>query len=66
MGLAEMPDYRAVIDDRFRLIAGADDPKYVAIARALPAPLEVIADAGHDPLLEHPTALADALALALG
>jgi len=65
MGLAEMPDYRRVIDDRFALIAGADDPKYVAIARALPAPLELIADAGHDPTFEQPPATAAAIARAL-
>jgi 2-succinyl-6-hydroxy-2,4-cyclohexadiene-1-carboxylate synthase len=65
MGLAEMPDYRGAIDDRFTLIAGADDPKYVAIARALPAPLHVIAEAGHDPAFEQPAALAAAIARAL-
>jgi 2-succinyl-6-hydroxy-2,4-cyclohexadiene-1-carboxylate synthase len=61
MGLAEMPDYRAHVDDRFALIAGADDAKYVAIARALPAPLALVADSGHDPLLEQPRALAQAI-----
>ena len=66
MGLAEMPDYRAHVDDRFALIAGADDAKYVAIARALPAPLELVADSGHDPLLEQPTALAQAIDRAIG
>jgi 2-succinyl-6-hydroxy-2,4-cyclohexadiene-1-carboxylate synthase len=65
MGLAEMPDYRAAIDHRFALIAGADDASYVAIARALPAPLEVIAGSGHDPTLEQPAALAAAVARAL-
>lgn len=66
MGLAEMPDYRGAIDDRFHLIAGADDLKYVAIARALPAPLEVIERCGHDPTLEQPEALAAAIKRALG
>jgi len=61
MGLAEMPDYRSIIDSRFALIAGADDAKYVAISRALPAPLELIADSGHDPLLEQPAALTSAV-----
>jgi 2-succinyl-6-hydroxy-2,4-cyclohexadiene-1-carboxylate synthase len=65
MGLAEMPDYRSDIDERFALIAGADDPKYVALARALPAPLELIPDSGHDPLLEQPTALTAAIHRAL-
>jgi len=65
MGLAEMPDYRGAIDGRFHLIAGADDPRYVALARTLAAPLEVIADAGHDPLLEQPAALAAAVTAAL-
>lgn len=65
MGLAEMPDYRARVDDRVALIAGADDAKYVAIARALPARLELIADSGHDPLLEQPVALAAAIARAI-
>jgi len=65
MGLAEMPDYRDRVDPRFALIAGADDPKYVAIAQALPAPLEIIAGSGHDPLLEQPAALTQALERAL-
>src|SRR6185503_12036557 len=65
MGLAEMPDYRALVDDRFALIVGADDARYVAIARALPAPLEVVAGSGHDPLLEQPVALAGAIGRAL-
>ncbi len=66
MGLAEMPDYRGMIDARFALIAGADDPKYVAIARALPAPLEIIANAGHDPMFEQPEATTAAIARSLG
>ncbi len=65
MGLGEMPDYHAVIDDRCALIAGADDSKFLAIARSLPARLEVIAGAGHDPSLEQPAALADAIAALL-
>ena len=65
MGLAEMPDYRPHIDARFSLLAGADDARYVAIARALPAPVAVIPDSGHDPLLEQPAALATALTAAL-
>ncbi|MEO7731636.1 MAG: alpha/beta hydrolase, partial [Kofleriaceae bacterium] len=65
MGLAEMPDYRAAIDDRFAWIAGADDAKFVAIARALPVTLTLIADSGHDPLLEQPVALGAAIARAL-
>jgi 2-succinyl-6-hydroxy-2,4-cyclohexadiene-1-carboxylate synthase len=69
MGLAEMPDYRravATADARVALIAGADDPKYVAIARALPAPLTVIPDCGHDPTLEQPARLAGAIAALAG
>jgi pimeloyl-ACP methyl ester carboxylesterase len=66
MGLAEMPDYRAAVDSRFTLVAGADDAKYVDIARALPAPLEIIPDSGHDPLLEQPAALTAALARLVG
>ncbi len=65
LGLAEMPDYRTAIDDRFALIAGAEDPRYVAIARALRAPLEVIEGAGHDPTLERPKATAAAIERAL-
>jgi 2-succinyl-6-hydroxy-2,4-cyclohexadiene-1-carboxylate synthase len=77
MGLAEMPDYRALLDplgrrlpllppsltfsDRVSLIVGADDAKYVAIARALGLPCEVIAQSGHDPTLEQPAALAAAI-----
>jgi 2-succinyl-6-hydroxy-2,4-cyclohexadiene-1-carboxylate synthase len=65
LGLAEMPDYRGAVDDRFRLIAGADDVKFVAIARALPAPLEMIAGSGHDPTLDQPAALRAAIERAL-
>lgn len=65
MGLAEMPDYRADVDGRFALIAGGDDAKYVAIARALGAPLEIVADSGHDPLLEQPAALSLAIRRAI-
>ena len=65
MGLAEMPDHRGDVDDRCALIAGADDAKFVAIARALPAPLELVAGSGHDPLLEQPEALAQAIERAL-
>ncbi len=63
MGLAEMPNYRAVITpERCTLVVGAEDAKYVAIARGLAAPVEVIRDCGHDPTLEQPAALAAALA----
>jgi 2-succinyl-6-hydroxy-2,4-cyclohexadiene-1-carboxylate synthase len=61
MGLAEMPDYRAIVDERCTLIVGADDAKYVAIARSLSAPVHVIDHCGHDPLLEQPVALAKVL-----
>jgi pimeloyl-ACP methyl ester carboxylesterase len=61
MGLAEMPDYRAHVDQRFTLIVGADDAKYVAIARSLAAPVESIPGSGHDPLLEQPVRLAAAI-----
>jgi 2-succinyl-6-hydroxy-2,4-cyclohexadiene-1-carboxylate synthase len=62
MGLAEMPDYRSLIDDRCTLVVGADDAKYVAIARGVSAPVHVIDQCGHDPLLEQPAALAKVLA----
>jgi 2-succinyl-6-hydroxy-2,4-cyclohexadiene-1-carboxylate synthase len=61
MGLAEMPDYRGALDDRVALIAGADDPKYAAIARASGVRHEIIAG-GHDLPLEQPAALAAAIA----
>ncbi|HET9624821.1 MAG TPA: hypothetical protein VFP84_25815, partial [Kofleriaceae bacterium] len=65
MGLAEMPDYRAAVDDRVALIVGADDAKFVAIARGLAAPVEAIAGSGHDPTLEQPAALSAAIARAI-
>ncbi|MBA3398301.1 MAG: alpha/beta fold hydrolase [Deltaproteobacteria bacterium] len=64
MGLAEMPDYHADIPrlaGRLFAIAGADDPKYAAIASSLGVPFAIIDGAGHDPLLEQPAALAAAL-----
>lgn len=67
MGLAEMPDYRrTAAAPGASLIAGADDPRYVALARATAAPLAVIAGSGHDPTLEQPAALADAIARLAG
>jgi len=69
MGLAAMPDYWNAIPthrDRIALLAGADDAKYVAISRQLPAvSFEVIAGAGHDPTLEQPVLLAQAIARAV-
>lgn len=62
MGLAEMPDYRGVVDERVRLIVGGDDAKYLAIARGLPAALTVIEGSGHDPTLEQPERLREAIA----
>jgi len=64
MGLAEMPDLRAHVG-RCSLIVGGDDAKFLAIARTLAAPLEVIPDAGHDVPLEQPARLATAIRTAL-
>jgi 2-succinyl-6-hydroxy-2,4-cyclohexadiene-1-carboxylate synthase len=69
MGLSAMPNYEPAIAthrDRLALIAGADDSKYLAIARRLPvASFESIARSGHDPTLEQPEALAQAIARAV-
>lgn len=69
MGLASMPDYWTAIPahrDRIALIAGADDPKYVAISAGLPAAsFETIEGSGHDPTLEQPRELAAAIARAI-
>jgi 2-succinyl-6-hydroxy-2,4-cyclohexadiene-1-carboxylate synthase len=70
MGIANMPDYWSAIPahrDRIALIAGADDPKYVAISAGLPsASFETIPNSGHDPTLEQPRELAAAIARAVG
>jgi pimeloyl-ACP methyl ester carboxylesterase len=70
MGLAAMPDYWGSMSahrDRIALLAGADDAKYVAISQALPAAtFEAIEGSGHDPTLEQPAALAQAIARAVG
>lgn len=58
MGLAEMPDYRSAIGAA-SLIVGAEDAKFLAIARGLP--VVTIPDSGHDVLLEQPVALAAAI-----
>lgn len=69
MGLANMPDYWSALPahrDRIALIAGADDPKYVAISAGLPAAsFETIPSCGHDPTLEQPRELAAAIARAI-
>ena len=58
MGLAEMPDYRAVVG-RATLVAGALDAKFIALGgdRVIAIP-----DSGHDVLLEQPSALAAVIA----
>ncbi len=69
LGLAAMPSLRAALlarADRARLVVGADDAKFTALAAALAAaapPLgpTVIPGSGHDPTLEQPAALAAAL-----
>ena len=62
MGLAEMPDYTAALrDPRVRLVAGALDAKYIAIAHALGLPVALVPDSGHDPTLEQPVQLANVL-----
>jgi 2-succinyl-6-hydroxy-2,4-cyclohexadiene-1-carboxylate synthase len=77
LGLGAMPDLADALvarAARARLIVGADDAKFTAIAAALAARAPalgptIIADSGHDPTLEQPAALAaaiDALAAALG
>lgn len=65
MGLAEMPDYRAAIDERVALIAGADDPKYVQLAAPYAVPRVILPGCGHDPTLEQPAALGRAIASCL-
>lgn len=74
MGLAEMPDYRGTIAacaERLTLIVGERDAKFRGLAEELVAaepalPLHVIADAGHDVLLEQPRALGELLARLVG
>jgi 2-succinyl-6-hydroxy-2,4-cyclohexadiene-1-carboxylate synthase len=73
MSLAAMPDYRDALAsraDRAHLVAGADDPKFAAIAAAAAARspslgLDVLDGVGHDPTLEAPERLAPVLARAL-
>lgn len=69
MGLGAMPDYWSVVPahrDRIALITGAEDAKYCAIARGLPAAFfEQIPDSGHDPTLEQPQMLASSIARAV-
>jgi 2-succinyl-6-hydroxy-2,4-cyclohexadiene-1-carboxylate synthase len=73
LGLAEMPDYRPLMPslaNRLALIVGAEDLTYVDVAERLRAAapelwLERIAASGHDPTLEQPAALAEAIARAV-
>jgi len=66
MGLGAMPDFRAQLPgwrERIAVLAGARDAKFAAIARAMPAArCDLVADAGHDPTIEQPRALAAAIA----
>lgn len=69
MGLGVMPDYRGRLRELevpTRLVVGALDVKFLGVARDMirraPAlDLEVIADCGHNPLLERPAELARVL-----
>jgi 2-succinyl-6-hydroxy-2,4-cyclohexadiene-1-carboxylate synthase len=68
MGLGAMPDYRGALRAAaarlpVRLVVGAEDVKFGAIAEGLAAEmpglgLHRIAEAGHNPLIEQPEALA--------
>jgi 2-succinyl-6-hydroxy-2,4-cyclohexadiene-1-carboxylate synthase len=68
LGLARMPDYRAAllaVSESFEidLVAGELDTKFAALARALAtsiprARLTIIADGGHNVVLERPAAIA--------
>lgn len=70
LGLAAMPDYRAVIaayQRRIHLVVGALDGKFVALARQLTSvhpelQCTEIPGCGHDPTLESPTVLAQLVA----
>ncbi len=72
LGLANMPDYRAVITTHQRhvqLVVGGLDAKFVALAQQLTTAhpelsCTEIPGCGHDPTLESPTVLAHILALA--
>jgi pimeloyl-ACP methyl ester carboxylesterase len=65
-----MPDYWPAISahrDRIALVAGQDDEKYVALLSSLPcASFEAIPGSGHDPTLEQPVLLANAIVRAVG
>ena len=73
LGLGAMPDLTSALTaraDRAHLIVGADDARFCALAaaacaRAPALGLDVIAGSGHDPTLEAPAALADAIAAAV-
>jgi 2-succinyl-6-hydroxy-2,4-cyclohexadiene-1-carboxylate synthase len=69
MGVAAMPDYWPAISahrDRIALVAGADDEKYTALLSSLPcASFEAIPGSGHDPTLEQPGLLANAIVRAI-
>lgn len=56
MGLAEMPDYRGEVE-RGVCVVGAEDTKFVGIAKALRIPYYSVSASGHDPTLEQPTHL---------
>lgn len=66
LGLAAMPDLRDALvrrAHRAHLVVGADDAKFLAVARTLvhQAPalvIDVVDGSGHDPTLEQPAALA--------
>jgi 2-succinyl-6-hydroxy-2,4-cyclohexadiene-1-carboxylate synthase len=66
MGLAEMPDYRATLASlapRVLLVVGREDAKFLAIARAHAAVACIeLQGCGHDPTLERPRDLAEAIA----
>lgn len=72
LGLAAMPDFRSVLVERAaraHLVVGADDAKFLAIARTLvheaaALVIDVVDGSGHDPTLEAPVALAAIIARA--
>jgi 2-succinyl-6-hydroxy-2,4-cyclohexadiene-1-carboxylate synthase len=73
LGLAEMPDYRSTLDTTpmaLTLVVGAEDTKFLALGQSIvlrskSTRLEIIADAGHNVVLEAPARLAAILGRAV-
>lgn len=66
LGLGRMPDHRSTAAGRWRWLTGARDVKFTELTAGLGASHRIVADAGHNVVLEAPAVVVEEVAAWLG